>query len=51
MDAELHAIKNEGDNQQTSTHGAATSKKQKRFVSSEASLAQQLSGLKRKIKA
>lgn len=54
MDTELHATKTEGDKQQISTHAAASvaaSKKQKRFVSNEASLAQQLNGLKRKIKA
>lgn len=53
MDTELHAIKTVGDKQQISTHAASAvaSKKQKRFVSSEASLAQQLNGLKRNIKA
>lgn len=55
MDSELHAVKNDGDKQHTSTHAAATAglaatRKQKRYVSSEASLAQQLNGLKRKIK-
>lgn len=53
MDTELHAIKSESDKQQIGTHAATAtaSKKQKRFVSNEASLAQQLNGLKRKIKA
>lgn len=51
MDIELHAVKNEGDKQHVNTHAAAASKKQKRFVSSETTLAQQLNGLKRKIKA
>lgn len=54
--AEMHeAIKNDGDKHHTNTHttgtAAAASKKQKRYVSNEATLAQQLNGLKRKIKA
>lgn len=54
MDIELHAIKNEGDKRHISTQAAATaaaSRKQKRYVSSDTSLAQQLNELKRKIKA
>lgn len=50
----MHAVENDDGKQHISTHAAAAvapSKKQKRYVSSEASLAQQLNGLKRQIKA
>lgn len=46
----MHALKNDDEKPHTSTHAEAASRKQKRYVSSEASLAQQLNGLKRKIK-